>query len=141
MEEMLEKFLNTIHMDEDKINNFQGFELIKVKINNKQNLINIFLKTDRMIDTENYKELEDRVKEYFNSKVLINIENTGDKSLYLEDYYKYFLPEYIGYFSDRLKVNGNNNNYIVVYNHGEETQLNEYLDLINNKMKQLFIKY
>lgn len=136
MTNTLDKVLKIIHMDEDKIKNYENLELMKVKISNKKKLISLYLKTNKMIDLDSYIELEKKISEYFNSKVLINIENIGDKSLYLEDYYKYFLPKYIGYFIDRLKINSGNN-YIVVYNHGEEVQLNEYLENINANLERL----
>ena len=119
---MLEKFLNTIHMEDD-INEYKDLELIKVKVSNKKNLVSLYLKTNEMINIESFKKLESGVSSYFNANTLINIENTGRKDLYLDDYYKYFLPKYISYFEDRLKVNGERNNYIVVFNHGEEVQL------------------
>ncbi len=137
METTFEKFLDMIHMNQDKYTNYQDLKLIKVKINSKKNLINLFLEASTMLDLESFKGLLEKTKEYFNSNVFINIKNLGDKSLYLEDYFKYFLPKYISYFNDRLKVNGENNNYIVVYNHGEEVQLNEYLKEINTNLESL----
>ncbi len=133
---MLEKFLNTIHMEDD-INEYKDLELIKVRVSNKKNLVSLYLKTNEMINIESFKKLENGVSTYFNANTLINIENTGRKDLYLEDYYKYFLPKYISYFEDRLKVNGERNNYIVVFNHGEEVQLQEYLDVINDRLTRL----
>ena len=106
METTFEKFLDMIHMNQDKYTNYQDLKLIKVKINSKKNLINLFLEASTMLDLESFKGLLEKTKEYFNSNVFINIKNLGDKSLYLEDYFKYFLPKYISYFNDRLKVNG-----------------------------------
>ena len=134
-DDKLEKLLQMIHID--KLEEYNDLLLNKVIISKKNNLIKIYLTLENMININLYKELENKLKNYFNSNVEINIENKGLKSLYLKDYYEYFLPKYIDYFKDRLKVNGNNNNYIVIFNHGEEKQLNIYLKEINNNLKRL----
>jgi hypothetical protein len=90
-----------------------------------------------MITFDDYQELKTRTHEFFNSHILIYIENFGDKSLYLNEYYNYFLPKYISYFKDRLKINGEKNNYIVVYNNAEYNQLNEYLNEINKNLQMI----
>ena len=90
-----------------------------------------------MISVDNYLKLKDQMENYFNSKVEIRINNLGDKSLYLEEYFKNFLPEYGKYFQDRLKINGDNNNYIVAYNQGEEREINNYLKGINTNLVNL----
>ena len=75
---MLEKFLNTIHMEDD-INEYKDLELIKVKVSNKKNLVSLYLKTNEMINIESFKKLESGVSSYFNANTLINIEKTGRK--------------------------------------------------------------
>ena len=127
MENKLEYFLTLIHLD--NIEEFKNTKLLRVIVNNKDSLITIFLETERMISVDNYLKLKDQMENYFNSKVEIRINNLGDKSLYLEEYFKNFLPEYGKYFQDRLKINGDNNNYIVAYNQGEEREI------IKNKWK------
>ena len=122
MENKLEYFLTLIHLD--NIEEFKNTKLLRVIVNNKDSLITIFLETERMISVDNYLKLKDQMENYFNSKVEIRINNLGDKSLYLEEYFKNFLPEYGKYFQDRLKINGDNNNYIVAYNQGEEREIN-----------------
>ncbi|MBR3661129.1 MAG: PolC-type DNA polymerase III [Bacilli bacterium] len=131
----LEKLLQMIHID--NVLAFKDLELEKVIISKKNNLIKLMLKTDTMIKLEDYIILKDQMKNYFNSNIQIFLENIGDKSLYLKDYYEYFLPNKISYFKDRLKINGNNNNYIVVFNNREEINLNEYLHEINEKLEMV----
>ena len=137
MENKLEQFLNIIHMDINIIDNFKDVFLKKVVVSKQNDLIKIYLTTKLMITLKDYQELKTRTKEFFNSNILIYIENLGDKSLYLNDYYNYFLPKYITYFSDRLKINGEKNNYVVVYNHAEFNQLNEYLKDISENLENL----
>jgi len=137
MESKLEHFLNIIHMDKTIQEKFRNILVKKVVVSKKNDYIAIFLSTNEMISLNNYLELKTRTLEFFNSNILIYIENLGDKSLYLEDYFKYFLPSYISYFSDRLKINGANNNYIVVYNHAEYMQIDEYLEEINKNLGML----
>ena len=135
MENKLEYFLTLIHLD--NIEEFKNTKLLRVIVNNKDSLITIFLETERMISVDNYLKLKDQMENYFNSKVEIRINNLGDKSLYLEEYFKNFLPEYGKYFQDRLKINGDNNNYIVAYNQGEEREINNYLKGINTNLVNL----
>ena len=135
MENKLEYFLTLIHLD--NIEEFKNTKLLRVIVNNKDSLITIFLETERMISVDNYLKLKDQMENYFNSKVEIRINNLGDKSLYLEEYFKKFLPEYGKYFQDRLKINGDNNNYIVAYNQGEEREINNYLKGINTNLVNL----
>lgn len=135
MENKLEYFLTLIHLDD--IEEFKNTKLLRVIVNNKDSLITIFLETEIMISVNNYLKLKSQMENYFNSKVEIRINNLGDKSLYLEDYFKNFLPEYGKYFQDRLKINGDNNNYIVAYNQGEERELNNYLKSININLVNL----
>ncbi len=135
MENKLEYFLTLIHLD--NIEEFKNAKLLRVIVNNKDSLITIFLETERMISVDNYLKLKDQMENYFNSKVEIRINNLGDKSLYLEEYFKNFLPEYGKYFQDRLKINGDNNNYIVAYNQGEEREINNYLKGINTNLVNL----
>ena len=135
MENKLEYFLTLIHLDD--IEEFKNTKLLRVIVNNKDSLITIFLETEIMISVNNYLKLKSQMENYFNSKVEIRINNLGDKSLYLEDYFKNFLPEYGKYFQDRLKINGDNNNYIVAYNQGEERELNNYLKSINTNLVNL----
>ena len=134
IDEKLEKLLQMIHIES---NEYKDVSLKKIIISKKNNLIKIYLVVKTMIKLETYLELNEKLKNYFNSNILIYIENTGDKSLYLQEYYEYFLPKYISYFKDRLKINGNNNNYIVIFNHGEENQLNIYFEDINNNLERL----
>ena len=134
MGEELEKLLETIHMDINDQLKYKDVFLKKVNVNNKNNLITLYLSTENMLPLEDYQRLETEFKKFFNSKVLIYIENLGNKSLYLDEYFKFFLPKYISYFENRLKINGSNNNYLVVYNHGEEKQLEEYLKEINENL-------
>ena len=135
MENKLEYFLTLIHLD--NIEEFKNTKLLRVIVNNKDSLITIFLETEIMISVDNYLKLKDQMENYFNSKVEIRINNLGDKSLYLEEYFKNFLPEYGKYFQDRLKINGDNNNYIVAYNQGEEREINNYLKGINTNLVNL----
>ena len=137
MENKLLEFLQIIHMECDVIKKFQNVKLIKVIIKTKDSLIAIFLETNLMIPLDLYLELKTRLEEYFHSNILINIKNTGDKSLYLNDYFKYFLPKYVKYLDERLKINGNNNNYITVYNNAEYKQINEYLKEINDNLERI----
>ena len=131
----LEKLLQTIHIN--NILDFKDTILKKVIISKKNNLIKLYLIMDSIFKVEVYVELKEKLENYFNSNVLIFIEILKNKSLYLKDYYEYFLPKYINYLSDRLKINGNNNNYIVIFNHGEENQLNMYLDVINESLTRI----
>lgn len=137
MENKLEYFLTLIHLDD--IEEFKNTKLLRVIVNSKDSLITIFLETEIMISVNNYLKLKSQMESYFNSKVEIRINNLGDKSLYLEDYFKNFLPEYGKCFQDRLKINGDNNNYIVAYNQGEERELNNYLKSINTNLVNLVI--
>ncbi len=137
MESTFEKFLDTIHFDEEKKEKYEKINLKRVTVNNKKNIITIYLSTEAMITLDDYLDLKKKIEEYFNCKTIIYIENLGDKSLYLNEYFKHFLPEYVGYFKDRLKINGSNNNYIVVFNRGEEKQINEYLNDINLQLEIL----
>ncbi len=132
----LENFLTTIHF-QGNLDKFKDISLKKVNVNTKKNVINIYLILKEMLPLEEYKNLEEQASLFFNSKVYINIENLGDKSLYLEDYFNYFLPITLKYFNERLKINGSNNNFITVYNHGEYKQISEYLDEINNSLERL----
>ncbi len=137
MENTMQKFLNTIYISKEEQEKYKNFTLKKVTVNNKQNTITLYLSTTVMFKVEDYQNLKTQIEKYFNSKVFIFVENTGDKSLYLEDFFKFFLPSYISYFADRLKINGENNNYIVVYNHGEIKQIEEYLKEININLERL----
>ena len=134
-DDKLEKILNTIHMD--NIDEFSNITLKKVVISKKREEIKLVLAGNNIFSLDTYKLLKTKMEEYFHSSVFIYFENNKDKSLYLDEYYKYFLPKYISFFSDRLKINGNNNNYIVVYNSGEKKQLEEYLKDINNELNKL----
>ena len=134
-DEKLEKLLTTIHMD--NIKEFININLVKVVISKKKEEIKLYLKGNNMFSLECYKQLKTKMEEYFHSSVFIYFEIIKDKSLYLNDYYKYFLPKTISFFIDRLKINGNNNNYIVVYNQGEKQQIDTYLDNINNQLQKL----
>ena len=134
-DDKLEKILNTIHMD--NIDEFSNIILKKVVISKKREEIKLVLSGNNIFSLDTYKLLKTKMEEYFHSSVFIYFENNKDKSLYLDEYYKYFLPKYISFFSDRLKINGNNNNYIVVYNSGEKKQLEEYLKDINNELNKL----
>ena len=134
-DDKLEKILNTIHMD--NIDEFSNITLKKVVISKKREEIKLVLAGNNIFSLDTYKLLKTKMEEYFHSSVFIYFENNKDKSLYLDEYYKYFLPKYISFFSDRLKINGNNNNYIVVYNNGEKKQLEEYLKDINNELNKL----
>ena len=104
----LENFLTTIHF-QGNLDKFKDISLKKVNVNTKKNIINIYLILKEMLPLEEYKNLEEQASLFFNSKVYINIENLGDKSLYLEDYFNYFLPITLKYFNERLKINGSNN--------------------------------
>ena len=95
MEDKLVNFLNIIHMDKDIQEQFRGVLLKKVVVSKSQDYIAIFLSTNKMISIETYLELKTRTHDFFNSNISINIENNGDKSLYLDEYFKYFLPKYI----------------------------------------------
>ena len=130
----LEKLLNTIHID---IDNYKTVLLDKVIINKKNNFIKVILSLNKMIDLNSYKEFYNKMKEYFNTDIYILIKNTGDKSLFLNDYFEYFLPYKINYLKDRLKINGNNNNYVIVYNKGEKENLEKCLEDINNKLNNV----
>ena len=134
-DDKLEKILNLIHMD--NLNEFIDIKLKKVVISKKREEIKLFLIGNKMISLDNYKLLKTKMEEYFHSSVFIYFENKKDKSLYLNDYYNYYLPKYISFFSDRLKINGNNNNYVVVYNIGEKKQIEEYLKDINVNLQAL----
>ena len=133
-DEKLEKLLQMIHKAPDE---FLSAILDKIIVSKQNNLIKIYLTLDSMIRLDTYIELNNKLKEYFNSNILIYIENTKDKSLYLSDYYEHFLPKCISYFKDRLKVNGNNNNYIVIFTHGEENGIKLYLDEINMNLERV----
>ena len=135
MENKLEYFLELIHMD--KKEEFINTKLQRVIVNSKDSIITIFLETTELIEPKLYFELKQKMENYFQSNVEIKINNLGDKSLYLDEYYKMFLPKYITYFQDRLKINGENNNYIVVYNQGELKQVNDYLKEINYHLTNL----
>ena len=135
MENKLEYFLELIHMD--KKEEFINTKLQRVIVNSKDSIITIFLETTELIEPKLYFELKQKMENYFQSNIEIKINNLGDKSLYLDEYYKMFLPKYINYFQDRLKINGENNNYIVVYNQGELKQVNDYLKEINNHLTNL----
>ncbi len=137
MESAIQKFLNTIHIEESEQKKYKDINLKKVTVSNKKNSIDIYLSTDIMLKPKDYEDFKKKIEEYFNTKVYIYIENTGDKSLYLEEYYKLFVPEFVGYLKDRLKINGSNNNYIVAYNHGEVKQIEEYLKEINFNLTKL----
>ena len=135
MENKLEYFLELIHMD--KKEEFINTKLQRVIVNSKDSIITIFLETTELIEPKLYFELKQKMENYFQSNIEIKINNLGDKSLYLDEYYKMFLPKYINYFQDRLKINGENNNYIVVYNQGELKQVNDYLKEINSHLTNL----
>ncbi len=135
MENKLEYFLELIHMD--KKEEFINTKLQRVIVNSKDSIITIFLETTELIEPKLYFELKQKMENYFQSNIEIKINNLGDKSLYLDEYYKMFLPKYINYFQDRLKINGENNNYIVVYNQGELKQVNDYLKEINTHLTNL----
>ena len=137
MESAIQKFLNTIHIEESEQEKYKDINLKKVTVSNKKNSIDIYLSTDIMLKPKDYEDFKKKIEEYFNTKVYIYIENTGDKSLYLEEYFKLFVPEFVGYLKDRLKINGSNNNYIVAYNHGEVKQIEEYLKEINFNLTKL----
>ena len=134
-DEKLEKFLNIIHMD--NIEKYKNLFLKKVVISKKKEEIKLYLQGNSMISLDCYKKLKTQMEEFFHSKVFIYMENIGDKSLYLKDYYDFYLPKYISFFQNRLKINGNNNNYIVVYNQGEKRQIEEYLGEINEKLTSI----
>src|SRR5574344_293585 len=104
MENKLEYFLELIHMD--KKEEFINTKLQRVIVNSKDSIITIFLETTELIEPKLYFELKQKMKNYFQSNIEIKINNLGDKSLYLDEYYKMFLPKYINYFQDRLKING-----------------------------------
>ena len=131
----LENFLNIIHMEMRE--DLKDVFLKKVIVNKEKERIKVFLECSTMISLDSYLALKDSFESYFNSSVFLFIVNNGNRSLYLDEYFKYFLPSYIDYFQDRLKVNGENNNYVVVYNHGEQKQLEEYLEEINTKLKSV----
>ncbi len=131
----LEKFLNLIHIE--SLEEFKNVVLEKVIVSKKNNFIKVYLKVSEMISLESYLNLKTQIQEFFHSDSFIFINNIGDRSLYLKDYFEYFLPKYAVYFLDRLKINGNNNNYIVVFNRAEENQIKEYLESINDNLENL----
>ena len=135
-ENKLEHFLDIIHMDKTNLEELKNTVLKKVVVSRKNDYIAIYLSSQKMFPLNIYKELKTRIKEFFHSNILIYVENLGDKNLYLEDYFKYFLPSYVSYFENRLNINASNN-YIVVYNHGEFRQIDEYLNEINKNLEML----
>jgi len=77
MESKLEHFLNIIHMDKTIQEKFRNILVKKVVVSKKNDYIAIFLSTNEMITLNNYLELKTRALEFFNSNILINIENLG----------------------------------------------------------------
>ena len=135
MENKLEYILTLIHMDTNE--ELKNAKLQRVVVNSKNSLITIFLETSNMFTLKTYLEFIEKMNSYFNTSIILKVKNLGDKSLYLDDYFKYFLPKYITYFKERLKINGENNNYVVVYNQGEFREINNYLEDINKELVNL----
>ena len=135
MENKLEYILTLIHMDTKDV--LKNPNLQRVVVNSKNSLITIFLETSNMFTLKTYLEFTKKMNSYFNTSIILKVKNLGDKSLYLDDYFKYFLPKYITYFKERLKINGENNNYVVVYNQGEFREINNYLEDINKELVNL----
>ena len=131
-DEKLINFLHLIHID--NIDSYKHLSLEKVVISKKKELIKMYLKGNNIFSLEDYLNLKTRMEEFFHSSVYIFFENLGDKSLYLKEYFNYFLPKQVSFLNERLKINGNNNNYIVVYNNGEKSQLDTYLEELNKKL-------
>ncbi len=136
--EKLDYLLNTIHIS--NLDKFKNVKLQRVVVNSKDSVITIFLETNLMLDVDIYQELEQKLNDYFQTNVCLYINNLGDKSLYLEDYYHYFLKKSELYFRNRLKINGSNNNYIVVYNHAEYVQMANILKELNEKLERVGYK-
>ena len=62
MESTFEKFLDTIHFDEEKKEKYEKINLKRVTVNNKKNIITIYLSTEEMITLDDYLDLKKKIE-------------------------------------------------------------------------------
>ena len=136
MQDKINVLFDNIKLDNDTRNKLKDVALDKVKVNEKNKSWTFVLKSESLLDIEDYKKINESAKGAFPNVSYVYFEiipkfKNIDK---LKDYYDYALEElkekivFADIFKDRLDID---NNSVLVYNSEEEKHLEELLPKLN----------
>ena len=136
MDEKLKKIFNKIGIDEKILVHFYNAKLKDVAVDELKNVVDIAIENDSDIPLDDYKEITDRFKKYFDdAKINLKIINNTGKSNYFREYlemlqndYKEEFPD-LNFIADKISFTGN---YLTIkaVNEKEKKDIEETMEKI-----------
>jgi len=142
MSEKQLKFLETIGINEDYVEYFNGSEVLKVLIDKEINSFHFIMKISNILDINVYEDLLLSLKDAFNYDIRLTLEYDGDDYTKVGEYLNRIIDSYskesirYGVFKNRqVEVIDRKVNFFV-FNKIEEMNIENKLQDITNKLKQ-----
>ena len=141
MDEKMLKFIETIGINEDYVQYFEGSIVKKVLVDKKSNHFHFIIKISNILDFDVYKDLLDCLKEAFTYDIKLTLEYDGDDYSKVSDYLNKIFEEYsvdsIRYsvFKDRKVETNNKEVNFFIHNKVEELNIKQKEKDITDKLK------